>query len=80
MEDFNNMYSAAYDFFYNFNSTSFKTLQKDCIAIYDEFIDRMPEFKKFLCDFVKYQGDFLTSDREVAAFTLAYIEYHKREV
>lgn len=30
-------------------------------------------FKETVCDFVKYRGDYLTSDREVIAFMVAAI-------
>ena len=59
---FNDMYNFLYDNY-------------DRVAGYDEAVDAFDGFAKthgdFVRDFVKYRGDFISSDREAAAFILA---------
>ena len=41
---------------------------KEAAAAFDEFLSKN---KNFVCEFVKYRGDFISSDREAAAFMFA---------
>ena len=45
---------------------------KEAVEAFDEFLK---ENKNFVCEFVKYRGDFISSDREAAAFMFALSEW-----
>lgn len=55
-----------YEFLYN---------HKDNVPDYREAVDSFDSFskknKRFIGEFIKFRGDFITSDREAAAFMLA---------
>lgn len=63
MEDFCEQYKKEYEFLY------------DNVAGYKEAVDTFDEFLKvhqdFVSQFAKYRGDFISSDREAAAFMFA---------
>lgn len=40
----------------------------EAVAFFDEFA---PKHKDFVCEFVQYRNDFISSDREAAAFSFA---------
>lgn len=66
IEEFLKQFNKEYDFLYdNF----------DCVAGYDEALKAGDEFIRknpdFIGEFVKYRGDFISSDREVVAFMFA---------
>lgn len=66
MEDFHEQYKKEYEFLYDNN---------DNVAGYREAVDTFDEFLKvhqdFVSQFAKYRGDFISSDREAAAFMFA---------
>ena len=43
-------------------------IMQRAITAFDEFL---PTHKEFVGEFVKYRGDFISSDREAAAFMFA---------
>jgi hypothetical protein len=45
---------------------------KEAVQAFDEFL---PYHHGFVDEFVKYRGDFLSSDREAAAFMFAMEKY-----
>lgn len=62
LEQFNKEYDFLYD---NYDNVAG---YKEAVAEGDEFIKKHP---KFVREFVEYRGDFISSDREVAAFMFA---------
>ena len=40
----------------------------EAVAFFDEFLEN---YKDFVCEFVQYRGDVISSDREAAAFSFA---------
>lgn len=62
LEQFNKEYDFLYD---NFDAVAG---YDEAVAAGDEFIKKNP---KFVREFVEYRGDFISSDREVAAFIFA---------
>lgn len=63
-----NKFNEVYTFLYN-NEDKIPNY-KDMVALGDRMIGT---HDKFVTDFIKYRGDFLTSDREVAAFAYAVL-------
>ena len=66
---FNEKFGAEYSFLYD---------NDDNVAGYDEAVDAFDEmvsnsdaFKKFVGEFVNWRKDFISSDREAAAFMFA---------
>lgn len=63
---FAEQFSKEYDFLYE---------NGDNVAGYDEAVDAFDDFVKdngeFVGEFAKYRGDFVSSDREAAAFMFA---------
>lgn len=70
IEKFTEEFEKEYDFLYENN---------DRVAGYNEAVEAWESFaknhKKFVREFVLYRGDFLSSDREVAAFMFAMEKY-----
>ena len=66
IEEFSKQFDKEYEFLYD---------NDDRVAGYMEAVSAFDEFatqhKKFISDFVKYRGDFISSDREAAAFMFA---------
>lgn len=62
-------FNEEYDFLY----------EHDYVAGYDEAVEEFDIFAKknssFVCEFVKYRKDFISSDREAAAFMFALSKY-----
>ena len=63
-----NKFNEVYTFLYN-NEDKIPNY-KNMVALGDRMIGT---HDKFVTDFIKYRGDFLTSDREVAAFACAVL-------
>ena len=61
-DQFNKEYKFLYD--NNDNVAGFR----EAVQAFDEFL---PEHKEFVSEFVKYREDFISSDREAAAFMFA---------
>lgn len=66
IKEFKEQFDKEYDFLYN---------NYDRVAGYNEAVDSFDEFasnnKEFVGEFVLYRGDFVSSDREAAAFMFA---------
>lgn len=65
IDNFLKLFRTNYTFLYE---------HKNAVAGYREAVEAFDEFvkeeknKQFVCDFVTYRGDFISSDREAAAF------------
>lgn len=70
IEKFEGEFNKEYDFLYDNN---------DRVAGYEEAVKSFDEFaenhREFISEFVKYRGDFISSDRESAAFMFAMEKY-----
>ena len=70
IEEFLQKFNQEYSFLYE---------HKDNVAGYREAVEYGDHFisknKDFVAEFVKYRGDFISSDREVAAFMFAMEHY-----
>lgn len=66
IHDFSKRFSKEYKFLYD---------NRNNVAGYREAVDAFDDFAKahgdFVCEFVKFRGDFISSDREAAAFMFA---------
>ena len=63
---FERQFKKEYNFLYeNDNNVAG---YKEAVAAFDEFLNNN---KNFVCEFIKYRGDFISSDREAAAFMFA---------
>ena len=66
IEQFLNQFTKEYAFLYD---------NYDRVAGYHEAVEAFDEFakthKKFISEFVKYRQDYISSDREAAAFMFA---------
>lgn len=66
IERFLKQFNAEYEFLYE---------NRDAVAGYDEAVDAFCLFLNdhfdFVCEFAKYRGDVISSDREAAAFMFA---------
>lgn len=60
-------FKKEYDFLYE-NAGAYVAGYDEALEFGDDFIKKHPEF---VAEFVKFRGDYLTSDREVAAFAFA---------
>jgi len=64
LEKFGTIYTAIY------NGTC-RESTTGLVKKFDELLKADPDFKNLVCDFVKAREDFISSDREAAAFMLA---------
>lgn len=66
INEFLGKFNSEYDFLYE---------NDDCVAGFDEAVKAFDDFSKnhkdFISEFVKRTGDFISSDREAAAFMFA---------
>ena len=63
---FDEQFQKGYNFLYeNDNNVAG---YREAVTAFDEFLK---ENKNFVCEFVQYRGDFISSDREAAAFMFA---------
>mgnify|MGYP004454808251 FL=1 len=71
IEEFLAQFEKEYDFLYeNGNVTG----EDEAAQSFDKFAET---HKEFMTEFVKYRGDFISSDREAAAFMFALQEMEK---
>ncbi len=70
IEHFLEHFNAFCEYLYNNNDNV--NGFKEAVEIGNNFIESNPEF---LGQFVKYRGDFISSDREVAAFAFTLCKY-----
>lgn len=70
IQKFADEFHAEYNFLYDNN---------DNVAGYDEAVNAFDDFAKshgnFIMEFVQYRRDFISSDREAAAFMFAMEKY-----
>ena len=70
IKTFEKQFQDEYNFLYeNDNNVAG---YREAVAAFDEFLK---ENKNFVCEFVQYRGDFISSDREAAAFMFALSEW-----
>lgn len=65
IKEFLDQFNKEYEFLYNHNNVAG---YDEAVTAFDEFA---PNHKEFVSEFVKYRGDFISSDREAAAFMFA---------
>ena len=63
---FAEQFQKEYNFLYENNNNV--AGYREAVAAFDEFLSNN---KNFVCEFIKYRGDFISSDREAAAFMFA---------
>lgn len=71
MEPLNQEFAAAYDFLYEYGDSTpaYNAAVKD----FDEKIkNKRSKFYKTVCAFIEFRRDVISSDREAAAFMIAY--------
>jgi hypothetical protein len=70
IKEFKERFDNEYDFLYN---------SKSYVAGYDEAVEAFDNFlqtnKGFIKEFILYRGDFISSDREAAAFMFTLENY-----
>lgn len=66
IDDFLKKFDDNYDFLYDANKNGSEVAgQREAADAFDDFLK---EHRDFVCEFVKYRGDVISSDREAAAF------------
>ena len=66
IDDFLNKFNDNYDFIYDANRNNREVAgQREAAAAFDDFLKQHGDFVR---EFVNYRGDFISSDREAAAF------------
>lgn len=66
MEQFNRVFNVCYDLMYN----EVVPMDYDRIEYFDALMSGTT--RVFMQDFVRFRQDYLTSDRELIAFTMAF--------
>jgi hypothetical protein len=66
IHEFHRKFGEEYEFLYEHGDNVFG--YREAVEAGDEFIKSHPDF---VLEFVQYRGDYITSDREVAAFMFA---------
>jgi hypothetical protein len=61
-------FGKTYNELYN---GTYKGTTTGLVKRFDELIHTNPDFKNLVCEFVKARQDFISSDREAAAFMIA---------
>ena len=70
IEGFYKEFKKEYDFLYDHDDNV--AGYEEAVQAFDEFL---PSHKEFVSEFVQYRGDFISSDREGAAFMFAMEKY-----
>lgn len=66
INDFYEQFKKEYSFLYeNYDNVAGYS---EAVTAFDDFLKK---HKQFVCEFVKFRGDFISSDREAAAFMFA---------
>lgn len=66
IKDFLNKFNDNYDFLYDSNAQGSEVAgQREAAMAFDDFVK---DNREFVREFVRYRGDFISSDREAAAF------------
>lgn len=65
-------FNSEYNFLYDANARGqYVAGQREAAAEFDKTIRTSEQFKNLVCDFVTLRNDFISSDREAAAFMFA---------
>lgn len=70
IEKFLNQFEDEYDFLYN--SNNYVAGYNEAVQAFDDFLKKHTEFVR---EFVNYREDFISSDREAAAFMFAFDKF-----
>ena len=66
IQDFLEKFNDEYKFLYDSNGTVYG--EKEAVKAFDDFVKQHGDFVR---EFVAFRGDFISSDREAAAFMFA---------
>lgn len=73
INDFLKKFDDNYDFLYDANKNGSEVAgQREATDAFDDFLK---EHRDFVCEFVKYRGDVISSDREAAAFMFTMADF-----
>ena len=73
IDDFLKKFDSNYDFLYDANKDGSEVAgQREAAAAFDDFLK---EHRDFVCEFVRYRGDVISSDREAAAFMFTMADF-----
>lgn len=72
IHEFAERFSSNYSFLYDNNDNV--AGYEEAVNAFDAMIQKSEQFKKFVGEFVKFRGDFISSDREAGAFMFALEE------
>lgn len=67
--DFAKQYGKEYDFLYD--NDDHVAGYREAVEDFDRMMKGNDAFNKFVCEYVNFRGDFISSDREAAAFMFA---------
>lgn len=71
--DFLAKFDSNYGFLYDANRHGKEVAgQREAAGAFDDFLK---EHRDFVCEFVKYRGDVISSDREAAAFMFTMADF-----
>lgn len=69
IHEFKEKFKQEYEFLYNNDDNVAGYVE--AVVTFDELMDKNDSFKTFVGEFAKYRQDFISSDREAAAFMFA---------
>lgn len=73
IDDFLKKFDSNYDFLYDANKGGSEVAgQREATDAFDDFLK---EHRDFVREFVNYRGDFISSDREAAAFMFTIADF-----
>lgn len=73
IDDFLKKFDDNYDFLYDANKHNKEVAgQREATEAFDDFVK---EHRDFVCEFVMYRGDVISSDREAAAFMFTMADF-----
>lgn len=71
LEPLNQEFIAAYNFLYEYGDST--PAYNAAVADFDKKVkNKRSKFYKTVCSFIEYRKDIISSDREAAAFMIAY--------
>lgn len=69
IQEFSERFKKEYEFLYNAEGEVVG--EDEAVTEFDRLINSNQSFQKFVGEFAKYRKDFISSDREAAAFMFA---------
>lgn len=73
IDDFLKKFDDNYDFLYDASRSGSEVAgQREATDAFDDFLK---QHRDFVCEFVKYRGDVISSDREAAAFMFTMADF-----